>query len=85
MRDSNEQRLEDKSCANTNSNDNIMVNNEDKYIIDYSIVEAEKYADMRASVVKTKAVHNEFKDVFMGNGCFQGTFSLQVKDDTKQY
>ena len=30
-------------------------------------------------------LHNEFSDVFSGIGCFEGTFSLQVKDDSWPY
>ena len=30
-------------------------------------------------------MHDEYKDIFTGNGCFKGTFSLQVKDDAKPY
>ena len=30
-------------------------------------------------------VHNTYGDVFNGIGCFKGTFSLQLKPDSKLY
>ena len=33
----------------------------------------------------TKKVHEEFHDMFNGIGCFKGTFSLQLKPDSKPY
>ena len=30
-------------------------------------------------------IHNTFGDVFNGIGCFKGTFSLQLKPDSKPY
>ena len=33
----------------------------------------------------TKQLQKEFEDVFTGIGCFDGTFSLQVKPDSKPY
>ena len=30
-------------------------------------------------------IHNTFGDVFNGTGCFKGTFSLQLKPDSKPY
>ena len=30
-------------------------------------------------------IHNTFGDVFNGIGCFEGTFSLQLKPDSKPY
>ena len=39
----------------------------------------------RVSVNITRQIQKEFKDIFMGKGCFEGTFSLQVKPDSKPY
>ena len=36
----------------------------------------------RATIMKK---HNEFSNVFMGIGCFKGTFSLKLKDDAKPF
>ena len=33
----------------------------------------------------TQIIHNKFGDVFNGIGCFEGTFSLQLKPDSKPY
>ena len=30
-------------------------------------------------------IHDTFGDIFNGNGCFKGTFSLQLKSDSKPY
>ena len=59
----NEQKIEDKSCANTNSVVNPTVNNKDKYKIDCVIVGQGKKADIRARAELTKAVDDNFKDV----------------------
>ena len=42
-------------------------------------------ADKRKSIKMTQEVHNTFGDVFNGIGCFKGTFSLQLKPDSKPY
>ena len=33
----------------------------------------------------TQIIHNTYGDVFNGIGCFEGTFSLQLKPDSKPY
>ena len=33
----------------------------------------------------TQKIHNTFRDVFNGIGCFEGTFSLQLKPNSKLY
>ena len=33
----------------------------------------------------TQDIHNRFGNVFNGIGCFEGTFSLQLKPDSKPY
>ena len=33
----------------------------------------------------TQKIHITFSDVFNGIGCFEGTFSLQLKADSKLY
>ena len=42
-------------------------------------------ADKRKSIELTQEVHNTFGDVFSGIGCFEDTFSLQLKPDSKLY
>ena len=41
--------------------------------------------DKRASANMTRQIQKEFENIFMGIGCFEGTFSLQVKPDSKPY
>ena len=42
-------------------------------------------ADKRKSSEMTQKIHDTFGDVFNGTGCFEGTFSLQLKPDSKPY
>ena len=42
-------------------------------------------ADKRKSSTKTQKIHDTFGNVFNGFGCFEGTFSLQLKPDSKSY
>ena len=42
-------------------------------------------ADMSVSAKLTKQLQSKFKDFCTGIGCFEGTFSLQVKADSKPY
>ena len=42
-------------------------------------------ADKRKSIKLMGKIHNTFGDVFNGIGCFEGTFSLQLKPDSKPY
>ena len=42
-------------------------------------------ADKRKSSELTQKIHNTFGDVFNGIGCFEGTFSLQPKPNSKPY
>ena len=41
--------------------------------------------DSEASAKITLKMHEEFVTVFTGIGCFEGMFSLQIKDDAKPY
>ena len=42
-------------------------------------------SDKKRSTKTTQQIHKDFKDVFNGIGCFDGTFSLQLKPDSKPY
>ena len=69
-----------KQCANGQSgqdNANKLTN----YFLSSPNVEADK----RKSIELMQEVHDTFGDVFNGIGCFKGTFSLQLKPDSKQY
>ena len=39
----------------------------------------------RKSTELTQQMHKEFNNVFNGIGCFEGTFSLQLKPDSRPY
>ena len=82
----------EKSCTNTvadskvdsNVNDhsnNNNVNTTTNYFLSSPNVEADK----RESIKLMQRVHNVFGNVFNGIGCFEGTFSLQLKPDSKPY
>ena len=59
----------------------IETNNE----IEYFLPGPNKENDKGASVNITKQIQKEFEVVFTGIECFEGTFSLQVKLDSKPY
>ena len=42
-------------------------------------------ADKRKSSAMMQKIHEKFGNVFNGIGCFKGTFSLQLKPDSKPY
>ena len=42
-------------------------------------------ADKRSSSTMMQSIHMRFGDIFNGIGCFKGTFSLQLKPDSKPY
>ena len=42
-------------------------------------------ADKRSSIAMMQGIHTRFGYVFNGIGCFKGTFSLQLKPDSKPY
>ena len=39
--------------------------------------------DKKASAELTQQLHREFKDVFIGIRCFNGTLSLKIKPESK--
>ena len=41
--------------------------------------------DKRSSIAMTQSIHSRFGNIFNGIGCFKGTFSLQLKQDSKPY
>ena len=42
-------------------------------------------SDKKKGADVTQQIHKDFDDVFNGIGCFEGTFSLQLKPDSKPY
>ena len=49
------------------------------------IISGPASTDKRASQILMQKIHNTFSDFFSGSGCFDGTFSLQVKDGSWPY
>ena len=66
---------------NRPDNTPLLNNNE----IEYFLPDPSKESDKKASTDIAKQLQKEFEDVFTGIGCFDRTFSLQVKSDSKQY
>ena len=54
-------------------------------LINYFTSSSNIDADKRKSIEMTQIIHNKFGDVFNGIGCFEGTFSLQLKPDSRPY
>ena len=42
-------------------------------------------SNKKKSSESKQQIHKDFDDVFNGTGCFEGTFSLQLKPDSKPY
>ena len=82
----------EKGCANTDAdfktsqgaNSQNGHNNTNK-ITNYFFSSSDVDADKRKSIKLMCEIHNTYGDVFNGIGCFEGTFSLQLKPDSKPY
>ena len=55
------------------------------HISDYFHSSDNKEADQRVSETITNRIHNEYSYLFYGIGCFEDTFSLQVKEGSCPY
>ena len=81
-----------ESCTNTdagvinkqNANCQKDQNNSNKSI-NYFFSSSNRMADKRKSNKMTQRIHNRFGNVFNGIGCFEGTFSLWLKPNSKPY
>ena len=81
-----------KCCANTDSISK-STNNSNKSTVDTNTNKPTKYflsgpsceTDKRKSTELTQQIHKEFHIVFNGIGCFEGTFSSQLKLDSRLY
>ena len=62
-----------------------MVNDTDNNNIKYFLPGPNSNANKKASDEITKQLKRQFKGVFNGIRCLDGTFSLQVKPDSKPY
>ena len=54
-------------------------------ISDYFRSSRNRVANKRTSDVLTNKIHKEFRDFFSGIDCFEGTFTLQVKEGSWPY
>ena len=54
-------------------------------LINYFYSSKNTDADKRESDAMTQKIHNTYGNVFNGIRCFEGTFSLQLKPDSKPY
>ena len=82
----------DKDCKNNNAgvinkqNTNGQNNPSNQHMsINYFCSSNNVDADNRSSIAMTQSIHMRFGNVFNGIGCFKGTFSLQLKPDSKPY
>ena len=73
------------SISKFNNKDKPMVIDKEPNIINYYLLGPNQDNDRRVSAEITQQLQRDFKDVFTGIGCFDGTFSLQVKPDGKPY
>ena len=62
-----------------------MVNAEAHKSTEYFFAGPTYDSKQRESVESTQQIHKEFDNVFNGIWCFEGTFSLQLKPDSKLY
>ena len=62
-----------------------MVNNNNNNSIKYFLPGPNSDVDKKASDEITQLLQINFKDVFNGIRCFDGTYPLQVKQDSKPY
>ena len=84
--------VEEKGCANTDvdfktkqgTSSQNGHNNANKYT-NYFFSSSDVDADKRNSSKLMQEIQNTYGDVFNGIGCFEGTFSLQLKPDSKPY
>ena len=82
----------EKSCTNMDADskvdNNVNCHNDITNVntlTDYFLSSPNVEADKMKSIKLTQRVHNVFGNVFNGIGCFKGTFSLQLKPDSKPY
>ena len=74
------------AVINTTQTPNSQIDsNNSNVVIDYFYSSQDTSGDRKDSAIMTKKVHDKFSDVFNGIGCFEGTFSLQLKLDSKPY
>ena len=73
------------SILKSDNTDKPMVNNKLSNTIDYFLPGPSYDSDKKTSAEITQQLQIDFEDVFYGIGCFDGTFSLQLKLESKPY
>ena len=82
----------ERACTNTDADSKIKQgtnsqndqNNASKSI-NYFFSSSNVDVDKRKNIEMMQKIHNTFGVVYYGIGCFKGTFSLQLKPDSKPY
>ena len=75
-----------KDCISKSDNtDKSQINNKLANAIGYFLPGPNCDSDKRMNAEITQQLQKDFEDVFNGIGCFDGTFSLQLKPGSKPY
>ena len=75
----------DKDLKVTNNVNGSSSNTNTNTLTNYFLSSPNIEVDKRKSIELTQKIHNVFDNVFNGIGCLEGTFSLQLKPDSKPY
>ena len=73
------------SISKSNNKDRLMAPDNENSKINYFLLGLNQDNVKKMSAEITQQLQRDFKDVLPGTGCFDGTFSLQVKQDSKPY
>ena len=75
----------DKDLKNTNNVNRSDSNTNTNTLTNYFLTSPNIEIDKKKSTKLTQKIYNVFDNVFNGIGCFEGTFLLQLKPDSKPY
>ena len=75
----------DKNLKVTNNVNGSSSNTSINTLTNYFLSSPDIEVDKTKSIELMQKIHNVFDNVFNGIGCFKGTFSLQLKPDSKPY
>ena len=70
------------SISNLNNKTKPMFESKSHKTTQYFLSGLSYESEKKRSTKTTKQIHKDFEDVFNGIGCFKGTFSLQIKQDS---
>ena len=73
------------SKENTNMRNYLNSSTSKTDVPDYFYSNDNKETNKRASEAITNRIYNEFKNFFSDTSCFEGTFSMQIKEGSCQY